>query len=52
VIEVPGKYHSDPGLGLVQAAYEVQGLVHPDRSLDSLGQAPSMQQLETSTASQ
>jgi len=29
VVEVPGKYHSDPGLGIVHAALGVQQLVHP-----------------------
>lgn len=29
VVEVPGQYHSDPGLGLVHAAHAVLGLVHP-----------------------
>jgi iron complex transport system substrate-binding protein len=33
VIEVPGTYHSDPGLGLVHAAYTVQQMVHPTRGL-------------------
>lgn len=30
VVEVPGTYHSDPGLGLVEAAAGVQALVHPN----------------------
>lgn len=28
VIEIPGQHHSDPGLGLVDAAAQVQALVH------------------------
>lgn len=31
VIEVPGKYHSDAGLGVVHAARGLLALVHPDR---------------------
>ncbi|MEL6345825.1 MAG: ABC transporter substrate-binding protein [Myxococcota bacterium] len=33
VIEVPGTYHSDPGLGLVEAAAGILALVHPDRAI-------------------
>lgn len=45
VIEVPGKYHSDPGLGLVAAATAVQQLVHPDRTPTAPERAPSVQHL-------
>ena len=45
MIEVPGKYHSDPGLGLVAAATAVQQLVHPDRTPVAPDQAPSVQHL-------
>ena len=40
VIEVPGEYHSDPGLGLIPAAHTVQQMVHPDRPLAAVGPAP------------
>jgi iron complex transport system substrate-binding protein len=40
VIEVPGRYHSDPGLGLIRAAHTVQQMVHPDRPLAAVGPAP------------
>ena len=33
IVELPGRYHTDPGLGLVQAAAAVQRLVHPERTL-------------------
>lgn len=41
VVEVPGTYHSDPGLGLVEAAAGIQALVHPiDAPLPSDTDAP------------
>ena len=46
VIEVSGKYHSDPGLGLVHAAAAVQRLVHPDRARTEPARAPSVQLLQ------
>ena len=45
VIEVPGDYHSDPGLGLVVAATDVQRLVHPERAPTSPERAPSVQHM-------
>lgn len=30
IVELPGRYHTDPGLGIVPAAQIVQRLVHPD----------------------
>ena len=30
VVEIPGQYHTDPGLGLLVAAQSVQDLVHPE----------------------
>lgn len=47
VIEVPGTYHSDPGLGLVSAAAAVQGLVHPARVAVDPTRAPSVQLLQS-----
>lgn len=32
VVEVQGQYHSDPGLGLVEAAWSVLEAVHPERA--------------------
>ena len=50
VVEVPGKYHSDAGLGLVQAAVAVQQLVHPDLSPTQPERAPSVQALQSNGA--
>jgi ABC-type Fe3+-hydroxamate transport system substrate-binding protein len=44
VVEVPGKYHSDPGLGIVHAALAVQQLVHPTHATALLEPTPSQVQ--------
>ena len=46
VVEVPGAYHSDPGLGLVQGAAAVLSGVHPDRVPTNPSRAPSVQVLQ------
>jgi ABC-type Fe3+-hydroxamate transport system substrate-binding protein len=46
IIEVPGTYHSDPGLGLVQAAAAVQRLVHPEQTPVKPDRAPSVRALQ------
>ncbi len=48
VVEVPGKFHSDPGLGLVHAAAALQRLVHPGRAPSDPGRAPSVHLLRSS----
>lgn len=47
VVEVPGRYHSDPGLGVVHAARALQARVHPGRSDLDVVTAPSVHRLGT-----